>query len=259
MTGYESLGVGETPLAPRFINWGSGPQSRTGSWAPQPISQAPPINSPMQTGNTNFTGLPGSAAAFAGMASVRGQNTGTTGFNAPAFTGASGFTTGPQPGSSSGVRNTFTGQASSRGGAAGRNRRGGSAAAPPEAEPTPAQFDPPDAAIFPLPPPDPDVAFVGAPTKVGQNEGPPPDDPISAHDHDEHAEDVPLRPPISRTLKFAIEMSTPELQSARYRGKTLSDARIAESRGAALVDATRAFYGTHRPAYVIVCFLDLTE
>ena len=55
--------------------------------------------------------------------------------------------------------------------------------------------------------------------------------------------------PMSKTMKYATELPSKELEAAIPKSKTLSDATIAESRGAALVDATRAFYGTHRPAY----------
>lgn len=55
---------------------------------------------------------------------------------------------------------------------------------------------------------------------------------------------------MSKTMKYAAAMPTRELIRAIPHGKSLSDAKIAESRGAAMVDATRAFYGKHRPAYV---------
>lgn len=100
------------------------------------------------------------------------------------------------------------------------------------------------------------ATFVGAPTR-GMDAETSPDHPAAAKSPPRgvgtprSAPSSP-KPPgskISQTMKYAL--STEELEAAVPKGKTLSDATIAESRGAALVDATRAFYGTHRPAYEI--------
>lgn len=222
----------------------------------------------MPTGPTVMSGMPGSAASFVGMSSIRGHNTGYTGFSGappPSSASAARFNPPmsvgppptipvivPSPPSASGARDIYT--------------------APPE-PPQPQQYPqptgtpsrsgvrttfrsasravptgPPDAGNFPIPAPDPTISFTGAPTKIGEDEPAPvaPETPGG----DAEPPPLPLPPPTdtSRTLQYAINIPTKELLKSQYKGTTLADFPISESRGAALVDATRPFYGTHRPA-----------
>lgn len=117
--------------------------------------------------------------------------------------------------------------------------------------------------------PDPAASFIGAPTRLGDEaseatftgrEFPMPTIiPTPTGSSNLSGSQIGSPPPVmtpgghkmSKTMKYAAAIPTRDLIRAIPHGKTLSDAKIAESRGAALVDVTRAFYGKHRPAYVI--------
>lgn len=100
------------------------------------------------------------------------------------------------------------------------------------------------------------AAFVGAPTRIGDvspDNPARPLQPIGTGNPSGAPSSPPIKQethPMSKTMKYAAELGSKELLAALPKGKTLSDATIAESRGAAMVDATRAFFGTHRPAFV---------
>lgn len=313
--------VGEAPSSSAYLQFGSGPQSRAGSWGPNPTSVVPPlINSPMptgpppslppqRTGMTGLTSIPGSAAEYAGMTSVRGHDTGFTQYSVPGGPGppaasaraasTARFTSSgsvappptipvivPSPVSDAGMRASFTGASQRQQPSPLPQPSPQNPSAPPSVAPqqtgrsrtsalrptrtgtsrlaiTAGEADselPPDASLFPIPPPNPEIHFTGAPTKLGSPEheksgeppsaspgaGPSPKPPASSR-----AGSPSIPPPKidqSRTLQYAINLPTRDLLKSQFKGKTLADAKIAESRGAALVDAQRAFYGTHRPA-----------
>jgi len=246
----------------RLLDFGSGDASRVGSWgAPLPISQDPRVISPEPTGVTGLSGgpaaaVPASAAAMAGASSVHGgvagpgstithlpsmhtgvSSTMRSGVVAPHPTGVTFMSAATVPRIPGGFKTSHSPHNASAAGAF--NFQG----LPPPIKENPRVED--DGA----------ASFIGAPTRgvdaeTSSNHPAAAKSPSGSAGATRVGASSPKPPgsPISKTMQYAREPPSGELEAATPKGKTLSDATIAESRGAALVDATRAFYGTHRPA-----------